>query len=63
MATEPEAPAVADVHTGAQVINEGRKVVAECPGCEWRSKPSPWWGVAQDRADGHNRKEHPEEDS
>lgn len=62
--TQPDAPetapavTIADVHAGAQVISEGRYAVAECPGCAWRSRPSRWWAVAQDRADTHNNKEH-----
>ena len=43
---------------GAEVIAEGKWAVAECPSCEWRSRRSLWWAVAQDRADAHNNEHH-----
>lgn len=62
-AAEPPAPSASTARTleelaGAEVIAEGKWAVAECPSCEWRSRRTVWWAIAQDRADKHNNENH-----
>jgi hypothetical protein len=59
-ATTPgiSAPPSLEELAGAAVLAEGKGAAAACPPCEWRSRRSLWWAVAQDRADKHNNEHH-----